>query len=145
MSTAHPLKKPSTNEYDVTDKPHYVRSKAPLTSEEMKAIRLDYRERVRSLLAVDEMVRDLVLKLKNTGELNNTYIFFWSDNGYLHGEHRLTKKRLPYEESTAFREGPLPSSRGAKDVPSTNVGTLAPPISAKVGAKSWLPSSAGLV
>ena len=102
LSTARPLQKPSINEYDVKDKLHYVRSKARLTPEEMKAIRLDYRERVRSLLAVDEMVRDLVIKLENTGELDNTYIFFWSDNGYLHGEHRLTKKRLPYEESIRF-------------------------------------------
>lgn len=102
MSTARPLQTPSINEHDVRDKPRYVRSKAPLTPEELKAIRLDYRERVRSLLAVDEMVRDLVIKLKNAGELDNTYIFFWSDNGYLHGEHRLTKKRLPYEESIRF-------------------------------------------
>jgi N-acetylglucosamine-6-sulfatase len=33
------------------------------------------------------------------GELDNTYIVYTSDNGYILGEHRQETKMLPYEES----------------------------------------------
>lgn len=52
------------------------------------------------MLAVDEMVASLVEELEATGELDNTFIFFTSDNGYEQGEHRIkTGKDRPYEES----------------------------------------------
>jgi arylsulfatase A-like enzyme len=52
-----------------------------------------------SLYAVDEMVEQIVNTLAATGELENTYIFFTSDNGYNLGAHRLLHKMAPYEES----------------------------------------------
>ena len=52
-----------------------------------------------SLLAVDDAVARLVRALRSTHELNDTYILFTSDNGYLLGEHRDTAKELPYEPS----------------------------------------------
>jgi arylsulfatase A-like enzyme len=37
--------------------------------------------------------------LRNAGALGNTYIFFTSDNGFHHGEHRIPlEKWRPYEE-----------------------------------------------
>jgi arylsulfatase A-like enzyme len=52
------------------------------------------------MLAVDEMVGSLVEELEATGELENTYIVFTSDNGWLSGEHRLEEgKDRVYEES----------------------------------------------
>jgi N-acetylglucosamine-6-sulfatase len=49
--------------------------------------------------AVDEMVVDLVNLLEELGQLENTYIFFTSDNGFHMGEHMLPSgKMLPYEE-----------------------------------------------
>ena len=57
-----------------------------------------YQQRLRSLLAVDEMVASLVETLDATGALENTYIVFTSDNGYHLGEHRLPLgKQSPYE------------------------------------------------
>ena len=57
------------------------------------------RNRLASTLAIDEMVGDLVDALEESGELDNTYIFFTSDNGYHAGEHRLTTgKWTAYEE-----------------------------------------------
>ena len=50
--------------------------------------------RIESLQAVDEGVRRIVRTLDRTGELDNTYIIFSSDNGYLLGEHGLTAKEL---------------------------------------------------
>jgi N-acetylglucosamine-6-sulfatase len=45
------------------------------------------------------MVGQVLGALRRTGELENTYVVFTSDNGYLLGEHRLRGKHLPYEES----------------------------------------------
>ena len=58
-----------------------------------------HRARIRSLRSVDDQVKATVDALRATGELANTYIFFTSDNGYLLGEHRLTTKNHPYEQS----------------------------------------------
>jgi arylsulfatase A-like enzyme len=49
--------------------------------------------------AVDEMVADIVRLLEQNDQLENTYIFFTSDNGFHMGEHSLPSgKMLPYEE-----------------------------------------------
>jgi arylsulfatase A-like enzyme len=49
---------------------------------------------------VDDHVKKLVRTLRATGQLRNTLIVFLSDNGWLHGQHRVTgDKYLPYEES----------------------------------------------
>ena len=53
-----------------------------------------------SLATVDDGVAQIVRELRRDGELDNTAIFFTSDNGYLFGEHRvLLNKVYPYEES----------------------------------------------
>jgi N-acetylglucosamine-6-sulfatase len=87
------------NEEDVTDKPKYIRERNPLTPEEQTLIDDLYVNRLRSLQAVDEMIIKLVITLKRVGQLENTYIFFTSDNGYRLGEHRMdVGKGSPYEE-----------------------------------------------
>ncbi len=59
-----------------------------------------YRNRLRMLLSLDEMVAGLVEELRAAGELENTYLFFTSDNGYHLGEHRIALgKRTVYEEA----------------------------------------------
>lgn len=56
--------------------------------------------RLRSLMAVEEGVREIFRALKETGQLDNTVIVFSSDNGYFNGEHGLSvERRLAYEES----------------------------------------------
>jgi N-acetylglucosamine-6-sulfatase len=48
---------------------------------------------------LDEMIGHLMETLKESEELDNTYIFFTSDNGYHMGQHRLTAgKWTAYEE-----------------------------------------------
>jgi len=47
------------------------------------------RSRLRSLQAVDEMVETLVKMLQRKGLLDNTYIFYTTDNGYHISQHRL--------------------------------------------------------
>lgn len=91
---------PNYDEADVSDKPQYIRGEDLLTAQEQSRIDADYRKRLQSLQAVDEAIETLVNTLEATGQLENTYIFFGSDNGYVLGNHRLPQgKVVPYEES----------------------------------------------
>jgi N-acetylglucosamine-6-sulfatase len=100
MFTNTPLPKPpSFNEKDVSDKPKWVQSKPLLSSTRVQWLTTLYRDRLRALQSVDEIVGRLVDVLRDTGELPNTYIVFTSDNGIYLGEHRLTTKGAAYEEA----------------------------------------------
>ena len=48
-----------------------------------------YRNRLETLLAVDDAVSAIVAELEARGVLGETYIVFTSDNGYMQGQHRL--------------------------------------------------------
>jgi N-acetylglucosamine-6-sulfatase len=90
---------PSFDEADVSDKPDWVSSRAPLSAEEIAYIDELYGDRLRSLLSVDEMLEGLIDTLRKGGELDETYIFFTSDNGFHMGQHRLPEgKWTAYEE-----------------------------------------------
>lgn len=90
---------PSFNEEDVSDKPEWVREKPVLDEEELEELDELYRGRLRSMMAVDDMIGEVVDALRETGELENTYVVFTSDNGYHMGHHRLPQgKWTPYEE-----------------------------------------------
>jgi N-acetylglucosamine-6-sulfatase len=56
--------------------------------------------RLRSLMAIEEGVGEIMKALKETNQLDNTVIVLASDNGYFYGEHGLSvERRLAYEES----------------------------------------------
>ncbi|GAB7359180.1 hypothetical protein MBLNU230_g5247t1 [Neophaeotheca triangularis] len=58
-----------------------------------------YRQRLRSLQGVDELVEQVVTQLDDAGILDDTYIFFSSDNGFHFGQHRLPPgKECGFEE-----------------------------------------------
>lgn len=52
-----------------------------------------------SLLAVDESVGKIINEIRARTDFENTVVVFFSDNGYLIGEHGLIDKRVMYEES----------------------------------------------
>ncbi|KAF1983613.1 putative arylsulfatase [Aulographum hederae CBS 113979] len=57
-----------------------------------------FRSRLQTLAAVDEMVDAIFDRLENLGLLDNTYIFYTSDNGFHIGQHRLPPgKQTGYE------------------------------------------------
>jgi len=90
----------SFQEADYSDKPELIRTLIETSGiyEEQDANRL-FRRRVQTMQAVDELVAALVQRLDESGELENTYIIFTSDNGFHMGEHSLSSgKMLPYEE-----------------------------------------------
>lgn len=87
------------NEASVSDKPGHIRDLPLLTAEEVLQITRIYQKRLESLLAVDDMVRELYHALRTRGELENTFFILTSDNGFSLGSHRWVQKQLPYEES----------------------------------------------
>jgi N-acetylglucosamine-6-sulfatase len=89
---------PSFNEAAVRDKPARIRNLKRLKPEQIAAIDNLYRKQALSLQAVDEAVAALVETLRETGQLDNTFIVFTSDNGYHLGQHRLAPgKYTAYE------------------------------------------------
>ena len=98
---------PSVNEADMSDKPTWMRN-LPLA--DTAAVQAEYEGKLEELADLDSKgMRPILAALEATGQLANTVIFFTSDNGYLHGEHRLRKKDRPYWESSQvpfFVKGP---------------------------------------
>ena len=109
---------PSFNEENVSDKPNIVR-RPKLGHAEVKDLGDAYRKRLASLQSVDGMISDVVGALRDTNQLDNTYVVYASDNGYLLGEHRRIKKSLPYEESIR-----VPFVVRGPDVPTQRVNHL---------------------
>jgi N-acetylglucosamine-6-sulfatase len=91
---------PSFDEADVSDKPRGVRDLPPISPAEAELIDDAHRQRLASLISVDEGVGRIVRALKAAGELDDTLLIFTSDNGYLEGQHRIPfGKVYPYEPS----------------------------------------------
>ena len=96
---------PSFNEADVSDKPELIASLPRLTPGRIQEIDALYRDRLRSMQAVDEAIASLLALLAEHGQLDSTYVLFTTDNGYHMGQHRLPPtKYLAYEEDVL---GPL--------------------------------------
>ena len=93
-------KPPDFDEAAIGDKPNWIATRPPLGASRRHDLKLGWRCANASLSTVDDGVAQLVGELKRQGELDNTAIFFTSDNGYLFGEHRVVLNKVyPYEES----------------------------------------------
>ena len=85
---------------EVAKKPFFIRERSPITPLEESDVLEDYRQRVEALSVVDDEVANIMESLERSGELDNTYVVFTSDNGYFLGEHRMRQgKILPYDPS----------------------------------------------
>jgi N-acetylglucosamine-6-sulfatase len=92
---------PSLREIDTSDKPRYVRAHGPPTKKQLKAIAFRNERRQESLRSVDDSVGKLIGALDARGLLDNTYIFFFSYNGFFRGEHGFLKGKVRnYEPAT---------------------------------------------
>jgi N-acetylglucosamine-6-sulfatase len=98
---------PSVNEKDMSDKIRWMRK---LPKEKWAELQRELEGKKEELHDLDLLgIRPILQALEATGQLAKTYIFFTSDNGYLHGEHRLRRKDQPYWESSEvpfFVKGP---------------------------------------
>ncbi|MFI6740722.1 sulfatase [Nonomuraea sp. NPDC050451] len=91
---------PSFNQEDVSAEPEWLRERPSLDEATVDQVDERYRARMRSMLGVDDLVGAVVDELRRTGQLDNTYIFFTSDNGFHLGTHRLKQgKTTPFEEA----------------------------------------------
>ncbi|HEY7107546.1 MAG TPA: sulfatase [Acidimicrobiia bacterium] len=94
---AHAPRNAAFNQRDVSKMPGFVRDLPRFNTGEKAAIDELYRDRIRSLQAVDRGVASLVHTLRVAGQLDNTYVVFTSDNGFHLGEHRM-----PAGKQTAY-------------------------------------------
>ncbi len=89
----------SFNEQDLSDKSPAIAARPLLGDYVIGKITRRYRCQLAALAGVDRSVAEVETALKDAGALRRTAIFFTSDNGFFHGEHRLpNNKGLPYEE-----------------------------------------------
>lgn len=87
---------PAFDERDVSDKPPWIRSLPRVREDQLLTIR--YRKSVEALRSVDESVARVFEALEQSGRLESTYVFFFSDNGFFLGEHRIIRgKGYPYQ------------------------------------------------
>ena len=88
---------PRTFEADLSDKPPFMyccpNQTTPAYIENVRD------EMIRALYSVDDGVDRLLNHLEQQGELDNTLVFFLSDNGWMFGDHQLHEKFVPYENS----------------------------------------------
>lgn len=91
---------PAFDEADVSDKPALIQALPRLSDHDVRHMEAEYRRRLDSLLSIDDMVEAIVDTLTATGEIDNTYIVYTSDNGFSMGEHRLPAGKVyPYESN----------------------------------------------
>lgn len=89
------------NEKNTQDKPFLLRKNGRLKFNDRRRIKLFYRSTLESLMGIDQAVGKITRALRKTGQLDNTYIVFTSDNGFFMGDHRfIAAKFLAHEESS---------------------------------------------
>ena len=86
---------PAVFETDESDKPPAVRSRSA-TFSKASSVR---RQQLRTLMSVDDMVKEIFDELAALGEASNTLAVYTTDNGYMWGEHGIIDKRFPYTQS----------------------------------------------
>lgn len=130
---------PSFDEADMSDKPAIMRRLPRIDAARFASMQDEYRRRLASLLAVDDMVGEIVAALEETGTLDETYFIYTSDNGFHMGEHRMNAGKVsPYEEDIrvpmAIR-GPGVAKGTRVDALAVNI-DLAPTIAAIAGVEA---------
>ncbi|KAJ3384738.1 hypothetical protein HDU84_002677 [Entophlyctis sp. JEL0112] len=125
------------NPLNVEGKPDYISDLPLLSNEEIQTLDHWHRQRLRSLQSVDELVESVVKAVEEAGEIDNTYIFYSSDNGYHLGLHRLNAgKTTPYEDDVNIPlivRGPQVARGVTREGPSTHT-DLAPTFVKLAGA-----------
>jgi N-acetylglucosamine-6-sulfatase len=89
---------PSFDAASMRGKPQVLADRARLSPEWQAAIQENYQQEQEALLDVDDGVGAVLAALAASGELENTLFVYTSDNGFFHGEHRVTSEKvLPYD------------------------------------------------
>lgn len=114
----------------------------PLPSEAKVQLDQIQRSRLQTLLAVDELVADIVKRLEAMQVLDDTYVIYTSDNGYHIGQFcQFWDKRQPYDtdiQVPLFIRGPGIPIKHVVSYPVANI-DLAPTIVEMAGLKLPVP------
>lgn len=94
-----PYRPPSFNEADLSDKPFWVQIKSLRNADEIEYIDNKRLAEIQTLASLDRSIAEIIKKLAEIGQLDNTVIIYMSDNGLAWFEHRLESKNNIYEES----------------------------------------------
>jgi hypothetical protein len=80
------------------DRPSWIKDMPPLTKQQIDDMDKFYRNRLRSLQAVDEALEKIVETLDELGLTDDTHFFYTADNGQHFGDFRIPAgKRQAYE------------------------------------------------
>ena len=90
---------PAFNEQNMADKPSFWHAVRPRNRESMRAA---WEGKLEELQDTDDHIAQILDALAATNQLDRTYIFFVSDNGFLLGEHRMFAKGKAFEESSGI-------------------------------------------
>lgn len=116
--------------------PSWIRHQPKLTQQNVDANDGFYRNRLRALQAVDELIDNVFQKLEDAGVLDNTYVVYTTDNGFHIGQHRLQPgKECGFEEDINIPlliRGPGVPERSTSDVITTHA-DLAPTFLSIIG------------
>jgi N-acetylglucosamine-6-sulfatase len=89
---------PRFNQQADSTAPNWLRSLQPLGAKQIDRIDNIFRNRVRCVQSIDEMLGQIRKVLNENGVSKNTYIFFSSDNGYHLGDYSMLQgKQTPFD------------------------------------------------
>ena len=105
--------------------PEFMRRMKPLTAWEMQRENTGFRNRSSSAVDLDRMLGVVMDGLEAAGVMDNTFIWFTSDNGYHLGEHEMVfGKGEPYDTDIRlpfYARGPGVPRNGSQPHPTTHV------------------------
>ncbi|MCH5374820.1 MAG: sulfatase-like hydrolase/transferase, partial [Planctomycetes bacterium] len=96
---------PTTWQDDLSGKPGYLKTSRSRSQalqygyDQAESIRLHWKRYLAAVHEVDASIGRLLRGVSERGLDRNTWYLFMGDNGWFMGEHGLTSKVLPYEES----------------------------------------------
>lgn len=80
------------------DAPDWLQAVAPLLPREERRLETIWRDRLRSMKAIDDMIGAVLDQIEAEGLAGNTYVIFNSDNGFHLGDYSLRPgKMTPYD------------------------------------------------
>jgi len=94
-----PYRPPNFNETDMSGKPQWMVQRPLLNETDIANIDTFRRNQNLTLLSLDRAVEKIIGTLAESKTLENTMVFYISDNGMHYGEHRLDSKNTYYEEA----------------------------------------------
>jgi arylsulfatase A-like enzyme len=96
-------KSPEFDEEDVSDKPQWIRSSPASATKTGRGTTAGTANRLRAMRSVNDAIAGLLRSLRETEQIDNTYVVLWNDNGYHIGQHRIPEgKRTVYEEDVRY-------------------------------------------